>query len=227
MALQTNARGTDAGKDATDTKENVFCLYLSRASSLGAVQNSLLDISDGDLQISNTYFTARASVKVLLDGNGPTGDARDVLQKCTAVMLVLSCAADIESSKNWWTSLSKNADADAVRLFAADFPFPEEDKLGELRTWGVENGIEVITPEICAEDEITVSERIRSALDCANWPQKTSLEDGLSVPGEAVRNQLRQQLRSENSVRRGLDDGDIERITRELLNLEDVESNSE
>lgn len=197
-----------------DSPGNLFCVHLSPTSNVLNVSQTLVDISDGDVQIVNKYFSACATVSLLSQSSGAIEEDLNVLQKCKAVMLVSGSENDTDSSKAFWSTISKHVNPDATRLFVLAFQNSSRDQLQALYLWGVENNIEIVDPELCAEDSISLSDRIREALDCTTWLHQQST---LQRSNDGV----------ENEANRKFKEADVAKITDMLLALEEEAGRSE
>lgn len=188
---------------------NLFCVHLSLSADLSKVSEKLVDISDGNLKVTNKYFSALAEVKLLKRSTDIAGNEVAAMKNCSAIMLVVGSDSDVGNSKSSWALLSQHVGMHATRLFVLDFPFSSAEQLQDIRLWGAENNIEIVHSEICSEDGLSVADRIRDALNCTNWIHR-------NLTKEETHNQ------PEGKLRPSLNDDDIAKITDMLLVLDEL-----
>lgn len=211
--------------NASDTEKtgsrNLICIFVtSSVTYFDALQKYLPGVNDSELQVTNAYFSACATVKQLRDDAVNEQHAEPLLQTCTAVLIVVGSVQELQHAKAWWQARRKLLAEQCVRLLVLDFSV-DEDHEQSLRCWGVENDIELLTDAICAEDNISIATRVRDALDCANWVSRTVHDKEDNEKTHDV-----PDLKVPTRLRRGLGGADIARITEELLELADSDDDS-
>lgn len=214
--------GKSTGSNESEPEnQNFLCMHLLGTTELEDAKRELLGVSDGagDLQIRNRYFAAQVQLKSLAASNDDECSA--LLRSCPAVLVALSEETDVTDAKRWWDAWEKTVNENAVRLFVVPFQMSSERLLQEVRTWGVEHRIEVVSPEICAEDETSVNDRIRNALDCAKWGHHQQDTNQSDIP--APSHEVHRKLADGNALRRGLNEDDKLNILSQLLDEDESE----
>ena len=194
-------------------------LVVSISTGISELRN-ILSLNDGDeIILKNKYFSLNIPVvlakiqdtKVSLESH-VCEVPEALIDGCGCVILTCGTEDEMEGCKQIWEAIRMRFDDEIARVFHMDFDLDDEDKMSSTMSWSVENEIELVSNEICKDDDRLVSERLAEVVSTISWENLN--ED----------TQRKAFSTAATSMRRTLDKGDMRNVLDQLLHEDESAS---
>lgn len=125
-----------------------------------------------ELRLDTRYYSADVTVRSMHYGDifADSGNSADSTPACEASAVIVFASRSLDRGKQCWADIAAYFGENCVRLFiASDSLLADDTMISNLLEWAAKFPIEVLA-DVLFDDDMSVSRRLREALECAEWP---------------------------------------------------------